>query len=86
MICVRQGLRKYKDKGKHKDKYKDKCRNNRQIYDVYFFWKGYNNRSLMMQNIPNMQNMQDISPLFSRRTTKNLRSLYQNQVSTGGPV
>ena len=24
MICVRQGLRKYKYKDKHKDKYKDK--------------------------------------------------------------
>jgi len=36
MICVRQGLRKYKYKDKHKDKYKykDKYKNNRQTYDV----------------------------------------------------
>ena len=48
MICVRQGLRKYKYKDKqtdkykdnYKDKYKDKYKNKRQTYDVICFWKG----------------------------------------------
>ena len=39
MTCVRQGLRKYKYKAKHNDKYKDKYKNNRQTYDVIYFWK-----------------------------------------------
>ena len=83
MISVRQGLRKCKYKDKHKDKYK----NNRQTYDVLCFWKGDDNRSLIMknmqnmrimQNMRNMQNMQNIPHCFSRRKTKNLSSLNQN--------
>ena len=78
MICSRQGLRKDKHKDKHKDKYKDKYthkykdkyKNNQQTYDVICFWKGDDNRSLIMKNFVNMQsmqimqNMQNISPLF----------------------
>ena len=63
MICVRQGLRKYKYKYKYKDKYKDKdkYKNTRQTYDVICFWKGDDNRSLIMKS---EQNMQNISPMF----------------------
>ena len=46
---------KYKDKDKHKDKYKDKYKNNRQTYDVICFWKGDDNRSLIMKIVQNMQ-------------------------------
>ena len=62
MICVRQGLRKYQYKDKHKDKYndKDKYKNNRQTYDVICFWKGDDNRSLIMKNVQNMQDMQGL--------------------------
>ena len=64
MICVRQGLKKYKHKYKHKykdkDKYKDKCKNNRPAYDFICFWKGDDNRSLIMKKVQNMQNMQNM--------------------------
>ena len=64
MICGRHGLRKkqYEDqyKDKHKDKYKDKYQNNRQTYDVICFWKGDDDRSLIMKNVQNMQNMQNM--------------------------
>ena len=48
--------KKYKYKDKHRDKYKnkyaDKCKdkykNNRQTYDVLCFWKGDDNRTLIM--------------------------------------
>ena len=61
MICGRQGLRTYK----YRDKHKDKCIQ-RQIqeqttdltYDVIRFWKGDDKRSLFMQNLQTMQNMQ----------------------------
>ena len=58
MICGRQGLRKYKYKHKHKDIYKYKYNNSLQTYDVIFFWKGDDNRSLIMKIVQNMQNMQ----------------------------
>ena len=55
MMCSRQGLRKYnykdKHRDKHKDKYKDKYKNNRQTYDIICFWKGDDNRSLIMKNV-----------------------------------
>ena len=58
MIRVAQGLRKYKYKDKHKvkykDKYKDKYKNNWQTYDVICFWKGDDNRILIMKNMQNM--------------------------------
>ena len=64
MICVRQGLRKYKYKDKHKDKYKDiykyKYNNSLQTYDVICFWKGDDKRSLIMKNVQNVQNMQNM--------------------------
>ena len=64
MMCVRQGPRKYKykdkHKDKHKDKYKDKYKNSRQTYDVICFWKGDDNRSLIMKNVVNIQSMQNI--------------------------
>ena len=55
MICGRQGLRKYKDKDTDKDKDKDKYKNNQQTYKVICFWKGDDKRSLIMQNMQNMQ-------------------------------
>ena len=60
MVCVRQGLRNYKDK--HKDKYnnKDKYKNNRQTYDIICFWRGDDNRSLIMKNVVNIQSKQNI--------------------------
>ena len=42
----------------HKDKHKDKYKNNQQTYDVICFWKGDDNRSLIMKNVLNMKNMQ----------------------------
>ena len=45
MICVRQGLGKYK--------FLDKDKNNRQTYDVKCFWKGDGNKSLIMKNMQN---------------------------------
>ena len=61
------GSKKNQYEDKHKDKYKDKCKNNRHAYDIICFWKGDDNRSLIMknvQNMQNMQNMQNISSLF----------------------
>ena len=40
---------KYKDN--YKDKYKDKYNNNRQTYGVLCFWKGGDQRSLIMKNV-----------------------------------
>ena len=53
MICGRQHLRKYK----YKDK--DKYKNNRQTYDVICFWKGDDNRGLIMKIVQNMQIMRN---------------------------
>ena len=80
MIYGSQGLRKkqYEDK--------DKYKYNRQAYDIMCFWKGDDNRSLIMKNVQNMQNMQNmrnmrnmqnlqnISQLFSRQKTKKLHT------------
>ena len=49
------GSKKNQYEDKHKDKYKDKCKNNRQTYDVICFWKGDDNRSLIMKKVQNMQ-------------------------------
>ena len=56
---------------------KFKYRDYRTMYDVICFWKGGDDRSLIMKNVQNMQNMQK---------SKNQRYLNQNQVSTRGPV
>ena len=68
MMCGRQGLRKYKYKDKHRDKHKDKYndkykdnyKNNQETYNVICFWKGDDNRSLIMKNVVNMQSMQNM--------------------------
>ena len=71
MICVRQGLRKYKCKKKYKEKYK----NNPQTYDILFFWEGDDNRSLIMKNVENMQNRQNMHKMHKTHKMHNMLNL-----------
>ena len=81
MICVRQGLRKYKYKYKYKDKYKDKdkYKNTRQTYDVICFWKGDDNRSVIRKNMQNMQNMQNTQNMQSMQNMQNMQNIQNMQ-------
>ena len=70
-IWSRQGLRK----DKHKDKYKDKYKNNRQTYDVICFWKGDDNRSLIMKNVVNIQSMQNIQNMQNMQNMRYMQNM-----------
>ena len=59
------GSKKYKYKDKHKD--------------VICFWKGDDNRSLIMKNVVNIQSMQNIQNMQNMQNTQNMQNMQNMQ-------
>ena len=47
-----------------------------QTYDVICFWKGDDNRSLIMQNMQNVQNMQNMQSMKNMQNMQNMQNMH----------
>ena len=54
---------------------KDKYKKNRETYDVICFWKGDDNRSLIMKNVQNMQKMQNMQNNQNMQNIQNMQNM-----------